>query len=148
MSMVDTVRAAMMQAMKEKDKDRKEALSAMLTVLKNGEIDKREPLTEEEAFAVLKKELKQLKETYDTCPEDRTEIREATKKRMDILQEYVPADMDADEIRKVIGEVLETLGISVPSAKDKGLIMKTLMPLVKGKADGKLVNEVLQKLMQ
>ena len=148
MSMVDTVRAAMVQAMKEKQKDRKEALSAMLTVLKNAEIDKREPLTEEESFAVLKKELKQLKETYDTCPEDRTDIREATQKRMDVFKEFVPADMDADAIKKVIEEVLAKLSITQPTAKDKGTIMKTLMPLVKGKADGKLVNEVLQGMMQ
>ena len=58
MSMTDTVRAEMVKAMKEKDKDRKDALSAMLTVLKNGEIEKREPLTEDEAVAILKKELK------------------------------------------------------------------------------------------
>ncbi len=148
MSMVDTVRAAMMQAMKNKEKDRKEALSAMLTVLKNAEIDKREPLTDEESFAVLKKELKQLKETYDTCPPDRTEILEATKIRMDIFKEFVPADMGEDEIRKVIEQVLAELSIEKPTAKEKGLIMKNLMPLVKGKADGKLVNEVLQGMMQ
>lgn len=148
MSMVDTVRAAMMQAMKNKEKDRKEALSAMLTVLKNAEIDKREPLTDEESFAVLKKELKQLKETYDTCPPDRTEIREVTKIRMDIFKEFVPADMGEDEIRKVIEQVLAELSIEKPTAKEKGLIMKNLMPLVKGKADGKLVNEVLQGMIQ
>lgn len=148
MSMVDTVRAQMMQAMKDKDKDRKEALSAMLTVLKNAEIDKREPLSDDESFAVLKKELKQLKETFDTCPADRTEIREATEKRMKIFQEFVPADMDEAQIRKVIGEVLAKLSIAAPTAKDKGAIMKNLMPLVKGKADGKLVNEVLQSMMQ
>lgn len=148
MSMTDTIRAAMMQAMKNKEKDRKEALSAMLTVLKNAEIDKREMLTDEEAYAVLKKELKQLKETCDSCPADRTELLEATKRRMEIFREFVPADMGEEEIRKVIESVLSELSIAQPTAKDKGNIMKHLMPLVKGKADGKLVNEVLQGMMQ
>ncbi len=148
MSMVDAVRAEMVQAMKNKDKDRKDALSAMLTVLKNAEIDKREPLTEEESFAVLKKEMKQLRETCDTCPPDRTDIREATEKRIAVFKEFVPADMGEAEIKAVIEKVLAELGIETPTAKEKGLIMKNLMPLVKGKADGKLVNEVLQGMMQ
>lgn len=148
MSMTDKIRQAMVAAMKAKDKDRKDALSAMLTVLKNAEIDSRETLTDDAAFAVIKKELKQLKETYDSCPADRTDIREATMKRIEIFKEFVPADMDEAQIKAVIEDVLQQLSIQQPTAKDKGLIMKTLMPLVKGKADGKLVNQVLQSLMQ
>lgn len=148
MSMTDRVRSEMVAAMKAKDKDRKEALSAMLTVLKNEEINTRKTLTDDEAYAVLKKEMKQLRETYDTCPEDRTDIRETTMKRIQIFQEFVPADMDEAQIKTVIESVLKELGIEKPSAREKGTIMKTLMPLVKGKADGKLVNEVLQSMMQ
>lgn len=148
MGMTDKVRQAMVAAMKAKDKDRKDALSAMLTVLKNAEIDSREALTDDAAFAVIKKELKQLKETYDSCPADRTDIREATQKRIQIFQEFVPADMDEAQIKAVIEDVLKQLSIEKPTAKDKGTIMKTLMPLVKGKADGKLVNQVLQSMTQ
>lgn len=148
MSMTDKIRAEMVAAMKAKDKDRKEALSAMLTVLKNEEINTRQTLSDDAAFAVIKKELKQLKETYDTCPPDRTDIREATQKRMDIFKEFVPADMDEAQIKTVIEGVLKDLGIEKPSAREKGNIMKHLMPLVKGKADGKLVNQVLQSMME
>ena len=144
MSMTDTVRAEMVKAMKAKDKDRKDALSAMLTVLKNAEIDKREPLTEDEATAVLKKELKQLKETYDSAPDSRQDIKEATEIRMNGIKEFVPEDMNEEQISEVIKAVLSELSIDAPTAKDKGTIMKTLMPRLKGKADGKLVNEVLQ----
>ena len=56
--------------------------------------------------------------------------------------------LNEDEIRNVITEVLTSLGIDAPSAKDKGRIMKELMPRVKGRADGKLVNQVLQGMMQ
>ena len=142
--MTDTVRAEMVKAMKAKDKDRKDALSAMLTVLKNAEIDKREPLTEDEATAVLKKELKQLKETYDSAPDSRQDIKEATEIRMNVIKEFVPEDMNEEQISEVIKAILSELSIDAPTAKDKGTIMKTLMPRLKGKADGKLVNVVLQ----
>ena len=68
MSMIDTVRAAMVTAMKEHDKERKESLSMLLSALKNKQIDKREDLTEAEEFEVVKKEIKQTKETMELAP--------------------------------------------------------------------------------
>lgn len=143
MSKIDTVRGAMMQAMKDKDKERKDALSLLLAALKNKAIDKREDLTEEEENAVIFREIKQAQETVDTTPSDRTQIIEEAKLRISVYSEYVPKLMDEAEIRKVITAVLAELGLDKPTAKDKGRIMKTLMPRVKGKADGGLVNQVL-----
>ena len=148
MSKVDQVRAAMVEAMKAKDKDRKDSLSMLLSALKNAEIDKRSPLTEDEANAVVKKELKQTKETMDTAPADRTDIIEEARKRMEVYQEFAPEDLTPEQIADVIKGVLAQLEIEAPTAKDKGKIMKVLMPLVKGKADGKVVNEVLAGMMK
>ena len=136
MSKIELVRAAMVEAMKAKDKDRKDSLSMLLSALKNAEIDKRSPLTEDEANAVIKKELKQTKETMDTAPADRTDIIEEARKRMEVYQEFAPADQTVDQITEIINGVLKELEIEAPTAKDKGRIMKVLMPLVKGKADG------------
>lgn len=143
MSKIDTVRAAMMQAMKNKNKERKDALSLLLAALKSKQIDKRADLTEEEENAVIFREIKQAQETVDTTPADRTQIVEEAKLRIQVYSEFVPKLMDEEEIRKVITEVLAELQIEAPTAKDKGRIMKTLMPRVKGKADGGLVNQVL-----
>lgn len=143
MSKIDTVRAAMMQAMKDKNKERKDALSLLLAALKSKQIDKRADLTEEEENAVIFREIKQAQETVDTTPADRTQIVEEAKLRIQVYSEFVPKLMDEEEIRKVITEVLAELQIEAPTAKDKGRIMKTLMPCVKGKADGGLVNQVL-----
>ena len=148
MSKIELVRAAMVEAMKAKDKDRKDSLSMLLSALKNAEIDKRSPLTEDEANAVIKKELKQTKETMDTAPADRTDIIEEARKRMEVYQEFAPADLTVDQITEIIHGVLKELEIEAPTAKDKGRIMKVLMPLVKGKADGKVVNEVLAGMMK
>ena len=148
MTKIETVRAAMVAAMKAQDKPRKNALSMLLSALKNAEIDKREPLTEDEANVVVKKEIKQTQETYDTAPADRQDIRDEAAVRLAVYKEFAPADMSAEQIREVIAQVLAELNIEAPAAKDKGAIMKVLMPRVKGKADGKVVNETLASMFR
>lgn len=147
MSKIDEVRSAMMAAMKAKDKERKDALSALLTALKNKAIDKRADLTEEEETQVILKEIKQLKETIEMTPADRTDILAECNSRLAVLEEYAPKMMDEEEIKAVVSEVLATLGLDAPTAKEKGKIMKELMPKVKGKADGKLVSEVVASFL-
>jgi len=142
MSKIDEVRSAMMAAMKAKDKDTKETLSLLLGSLKNKAIDKRADLTEEEEIQVILKEIKQTKETLEMTPADRTDIIEECKKRIAVLEQYAPKMMGEDEIKAIIKETLAEVGIESPTGKDKGKIMKVLMPKVKGKADGKLVSEI------
>ena len=147
MSKIEEVRKAMVEAMKAKDKDTKDALSALLTALKNKAIDKRADLTEEEETQVIMKEIKQTKESLELTPADRVELIEEFKKRIAVLEQFAPKMMDADEIKAIVTSVLAELGIDAPSGKDKGRIMKELMPKVKGKADGKLVNEIVASLL-
>ncbi len=146
MSKIDEVRSAMVQAMKAGDKQTKETLSMLLAALKNKAIDKRADLTEEEETQVILKEIKQTKETLEMTPPDRTEIIEECNHRLAVLEQYAPQMMDEAQIQEVIDATLAELGIDVPTAKDKGRIMKTLMPKVKGKADGKLVSALVGKL--
>ena len=147
MSKIEEVRKAMVDAMKAKDKDTKDTLSMLLAALKNKAIDKREDLTEEEEVHVILKEIKQTKESLEMTPADRTDLIEEFKKRIAVLEGFAPKMMDADEIKAIISDVLSDLGIDAPTAKDKGRIMKELMPKVKGKADGKLVNEIVGSYM-
>lgn len=148
MSKIDEVRADMVKAMKAKDKDTKETLSMLLAALKNKAIDKREDLTPEEETQVILKEIKQTKETLDMTPADRIEIIEECNKRLTVLEQYAPKMMDEAEIKKVVASVLAEMGLDAPTAKDKSKIMKNLMPKVKGKADGKLVNEIVSTFMK
>ena len=142
MSKTDEVRKAMVEAMKAKDKETKDTLSMLLAALKNKAIDKREDLTEEEEIQVVLKEIKQTKETLEMTPADRTDIIEECKKRIAVLEQYAPKMMDEEAIKAIIAETLAEVGIEAPTGKDKGKIMKVLMPKVKGKADGKLVNNI------
>ncbi len=147
MSMIEDVRSKMMEAMKNRDKDRKDALSMLLSALKNKAIDKRADLTEAEEFEVVKKEIKQTKETMELAPADRTDIKEACEKRLAVYQEFAPEEMGEDEIRAQVKEVLDSLGITQPTGKDKGKVMKELMPKVKGRADGSLVNKIVGEML-
>ena len=147
MSKIEEVRSAMVAAMKAGDKERKAALSFLLSSLKNKAIDKRADLTEEEESQVILREIKQTKETLEMTPEDRTDIIDECKKRLAVLEEYAPKMMGEDEIKAIISGVLADLGIDAPTPKDKGKIMKELMPKVKGKADGKLVSEIVASFM-
>lgn len=143
MSKIDEVRKAMVAAMKAGDKPRKESLSMLLSALKNKAIDNREDLTPEEEDAIVLKEIKQTKETLELTPADRQDIVEECKSRIAVYEEFAPQMMDEAAIKEEIKKVLQELSIAQPTAKDKGKIMKELMPRVKGKADGKLVNQVL-----
>ncbi len=147
MSMIDKVRAEMVAAMKNKEKERKESLSMLLSALKNKAIDKRADLTEEEEYAVVKKEMKQTQETLDLAPADRIDIIEQCRARLAVLSEFAPEEMSEDAIRAVIQEVAVSLGLENPTGKDKGKMMKELMPKVKGKADGALVNKLVGEFL-
>ena len=147
MSKIDEIRAEMMKAMKSKEKDRKETLSMLLAALKNKAMDKRADLTVEEEYEVIRKEMKQTKETMDLAPTDRTDIIEQCKARLAVLSEFAPEEMSEEAIRTVIKEVIDSLGITEPAGKDKGKIMKELMPKVKGKADGALVNKLVGEIL-
>ena len=137
MSRIETVRAAMMQAMKDHDKERKEALSLLLSALKNKAIDKRADLTEDEENAVVLREIKQCQESIEQA-NGREDIIAENTLRMKVYQEFAPKMMSEDEVEAEVR-------LDVPTAKQKGLIMKTLMPRVKGKADGALVQNVLAR---
>jgi len=142
MSKIDVVRKAMIDALKAGEKPRKDALSLLLASLKNKFIEKRADLTEEEENAVVYKEIKEAQETIDTTPASRTDIIDEAKLRMAVWSEYAPERMNEAEIRRVVEEAISELGGTVTAA-DKGKLMKVLMPKVKGKAEGNLVNQVV-----
>ena len=148
MTKIELVRQEMNKALKAKDTGRKEALSMLLSALKNKAIDKREDLTDDEENAVVYREIKEAQETLDTCPPDRTVVIEECRQRIAVYSEFAPQRMGEDEIAEAVKSVLIKLGIEKPALSDKGRIMKTLMPLVKGKADGALVNKAVEAAMQ
>lgn len=134
----------MVAAMKAKDKTRKDAISALVSAVKKVAIDEgcRDDIQEELVDRVILKEMKSVKEQIDTCPLERADLLEAYQARYDVMKEYAPAQMSAEEIRSLI---LEKFADAV-ATKNKGMVMKQVMAELKGKADGKVINEVVSEL--
>ena len=147
MSKTKEVQQQMMAAMKAKDTERKNALSLLLAALKAKAKDKREDLTEEEENAIIQKEIKQTRETMDAAPADREDIRKECQLKLEIYQAFAPKEMSEEEIRALVQSVLDQLQITAPTMRDKGPVMKHLMPQVKGKVDGKLVNQIVGEML-
>ena len=131
----------MIAAMKAKDKVRKEAISSLVSAAKKVAIDEgcRDDIKSDLVDRVILKELKSVKEQLDTCPESRDDLRAEYQARYDVIAKYAPQQMSADEIRTYLeGKFAEVL-----ATKNKGQIMKAVMGDLKGKADGKLINQVV-----
>ena len=136
----------MIAAMKAKDKPRKEAISSLVSAVKKAAIDAgcRDDIKEDMVDQVILKELKTVKEQIDTCPAEREDLKAEYQFRYDVIQEYAPSLMSAEEIRNFIMEKFA----DIVAQKNKGMIMKNVMPELKGKADGKLINQVVAKLCE
>ena len=133
-----------MAAMKARDKERKEAIATLVSAVKKAAIDQgcRDNIPEELVDKTILKELKSVKEQIDSCPESRQDLLTKYQFDYDVMNEYAPKLMSKDEIMAVIKEKFS----DVIASGNKGLIMKTLMPEFKGKADGKLINECVAEL--
>lgn len=147
MTKQEQIKADMITAMKNKDKKRKAVLSFLTSTLHNVEIDKKRPLTDDEVNEVINKQIKQTEEVLAIAPKERTDIIEENEYTISVLKEYAPQMMDELGIQHEIYAVCDELGINVDdlTVKDKGKLMKNLMPKVKGRADGKLVNQIVSE---
>ena len=136
----------MIAAMKERNKVRKDAISALVSAAKKVAIDEgtRDNITEEIVDRVILKEIKTVKEQLDSCPDSREDLRQEYQARYDIFQEYAPKMMSAEEVETFLTEKYADL----LAQKNKGPIMKTVMPELKGKAEGSVINQVVAKLCQ
>lgn len=143
---LDVLQKEMIAAMKAKDKARKDSISSLVSAVKKAGIDKgcRENIPEEMVNEVILKEVKSVKEQIDTCPAERADLLEQYQARYAVFQEFAPAMMSEAEVEAFLTEKFA----DVIATKNKGQIMKTVMPELKGKADGKVINQVVAKLCQ
>ena len=141
---MQTLQKDMIAAMKAKDKVRKDAISSLVSAVKKVAIDEgcRDDIKPELVDRVILKELKSVKEQVDTCPAARTDLKEEYQARYDIINEYAPQLLSAEKVKVILTERFA----DVLATKNKGQIMKTVMPHLKGKADGKVINEVITEL--
>lgn len=145
---IEQLQKEMITAMKEKNKFKKEVISSLLSTAKNMAIEKgcKDSITEDIVSAAILKEKKSTAEMIDSCPTDRTDKLKEYTDRMDIIQEYAPKLMSKSEIRRHVVTLTESKDINM-SKQNKGQVMKEVMPFFKGKADGKLVNQIVTEML-
>lgn len=141
---LEVLQKDMIAAMKAKDKEKKDSIASLVSAVKKVGIDNgcRDNIPEDMVNQAVLKELKNVKEQIDTCPADRTDLLAQYQARYDLYQTYAPAMMSAEEVEALLQEKFA----EVLATKNKGQIMKTVMPELKGKADGKVINQVVAKL--
>lgn len=141
---LEVLQKDMIAAMKAKDKEKKDSIASLVSAVKKVGIDNgcRDNIPEDMVNQAVLKELKSVKEQIDTCPADRTDLLAQYQARYDLYQTYASAMMSAEEVEALLQEKFA----EVLATKNKGQIMKTVMPELKGKADGKVINQVVAKL--
>lgn len=145
MLLIEKIRQDQVSAMKEKNNEKKLAISSIIDAAKKIVIDKggdRVNIPDEIVTQVVLKELKTIKEQIDSCPVDRGDLLQEFKNRYSFVEAYAPKLMSKEEVLKLINDKFA----DVVAGKNKGLIMKSIMTELKGKADGKLINEIVEEL--
>lgn len=138
----------MKQAMKDKDVITRDVLRSVIGAVKKTAIDERCDTTEELVDRVLLKEKKTLQEQIDTCPADRPVYLQEYKEKMAVLDKYCPKLLDnPEEIRSTVERLCGECHAPL-TKNNKGAIMKIVMPYFKGKADMKIVNQVIGELLK
>ena len=141
-SLNGTLRAALNAARKAQDKERTLVLGTILANLKNREIELRRPATDEEVMDVLRKGIKIRREAIEQYSATRPDLAAAEAAQIKVLEEFLPAAVDASEIRTAIRQAIEG------GAKDIGKVMGQVLPKYKGRADGKLINQIAREELQ
>ena len=127
--------------------DRKKGVLGMvISAIALAEKEKGVELSKEDELTYVQRELKQTRDSLQQTPASRTDLIEETKKKIEILESYLPKQLSAEEIKEAIEKILSEKGLE-PVKKSQGVVMKEMMAQYKGQVDGKLVNQVLGTLL-
>ncbi|CUA79941.1 GatB/YqeY domain-containing protein [Anoxybacillus suryakundensis] len=144
MSLLERLNNDMKQAMKNKEKDKLSVIRMVKSALQNEAIKLGKTLTEDEELTVLSRELKQRKDSLQEFEKaGRTDLVDKVKEEIAVLELYMPKQLGEEELVQIVKETIAEVGAS--SKADMGKVMGAIMPKVKGKADGSLVNKLVQQ---
>ncbi len=147
MRLLEVLRKDKMTALKEKDTIRNGVCSLLISAVALAEKEQHRELSDEEAMVYVQKELKQARETLALTPENRLDLIEEGKRKIAILESYLPQQMEEGELQSAILKLMEELKLE-PIKKNQGTLMKAMMARYQGKTDGKTVSMVMAKLLK
>jgi len=134
------MQAALTAARKAQDKDRTRVLGTVLSSLKNREIELRQDLTDADAVDVLRKQIKLRRDAVEQFEKaGRTELAAADAQQIRVIEEFLPPEVDPEEIRAAVRAAM------ADGARDIGKVMGRIMPAFKGRADGKVINQIVRE---
>jgi uncharacterized protein YqeY len=137
----------MKQAMKDGEKFRLSTIRLIRAAIKNQEIELRRELDDNEVIQVLSRELKQRRDSHqDFARAGRDDLVANVVGEIEIITKYLPEQLNEEDIKVIVAQTMQETGAS--SKADLGKLMSALMPKVKGRADGKLVNQIVQQALQ
>jgi uncharacterized protein len=146
MSLGERLNEDMKLAMKSQAKFKLSVIRMVRASIKNIEIETRKPLEDQEVLDVLSREIKQRRDSLQEFEKaGRDDLAETVKAEIDILIEYLPQQLTEEEVKSIVQQTIQEVGAS--SKADMGKVMGALMPKVKGRADGKIVNQAVQQLL-
>ncbi|MDF0479518.1 GatB/YqeY domain-containing protein [Vagococcus sp. PNs007] len=146
MPLLSTLNEDIKTAMKAKDKPTLDVLRLLKSSVQNEQIAKGEDLTSDDEVTVLAREMKQRRDSLvEFESAGRLDLVENVRAGIAIVEKYLPKQLDESEIRQIVSEAIEVTGAT--SAKEFGKVMGAVMPKVKGKADGNLVNSIVKELL-
>lgn len=147
MSLNDRLNEDMKQAMRNQDKFKVTVIRNIRSAVKNFEIDQRKTSDDDDVLQILNREVKQRKDSLqDFSKAGRDDLVEKINLELAIITEYLPQQLNEEEIRAIVQQTIHEVGAS--SKADMGKVMGALMPKVKGRADGKLINQIVQQILQ
>lgn len=145
MTLKDRLMEDLKEAMKSKQQVRKSVITLIRSAVKQKEVDERVELSDDDVLDVISKQVKQRKDALEDFKKAaREDLIVQTQEEIAILSSYLPEQLSDEELEKIIRDVIEKVGAT--SMKDMGKVMGTATPMVKGRADGKRINEIVKKI--
>jgi len=146
MSLKDILMEDLKSSMKNKDTIRKNTITMVRSAIKQIEVDKRQELNDEEVLDIISKQVKEKRSAIEEFKKgSRDDLVNQTEKEIEILLKYLPDQLSEEEVEEIVRDTIKE--INATSMKDIGMIMRSVMPKVKGRTDGNIVNKVVKKIL-
>ncbi|HAE61976.1 MAG TPA: aspartyl-tRNA amidotransferase [Eubacteriaceae bacterium] len=146
MSLKDRLMSDLKISMREKDNVKKATITMVRAAILQSEKDNKIVLNDEDVLGVIAKQVKQRKDALEEFKKaQREDLMEQTAKELDILMDYLPKQLTEEELKVIVSDAIKEVGAT--SIKDMGKVMSTVMPKVKGRADGTMINKIVKEIL-
>ena len=146
MNLYENILADLKNSIKVQDKEKLLVLRGLKTAIKNKQVELRQELTDDQILGIISSEVKKCKEAIEKFTQgSRQDLVEKEEAEVKILSSYLPPQLSEEEIKEIVTQAIEEISASSP--KDLGRVMKSVMPKMSGRADGREVNRIARELL-